>query len=202
MSKTFRSLCVYCGSASGHDPAYAIATQTLGQQLAERGIELVYGGGHVGLMGILADAVLAAGGKVTGVIPKALMNAEVGHEHLTRLLVVKDMHERKALMAEHADGFMALPGGIGTLEELFEVMTWLQLGYHAKPVGLLNIAGFYDGLLSFIQSQVQAGFLRPEHHALLLTSTDSQELIEQLLRFEMPAQVSVFERRAARTLGP
>lgn len=170
--------------------------------MARQGLMLVYGGGHVGLMGILADAVLASGGEVTGVIPKALMDTEVGHERLTRLLVVEDMHERKALMAEHADGFLALPGGIGTLEELFEVMTWLQLGYHAKPVGLLNVAGFYNELLAFLDKQRDAGFLRAEHRDLLLNDTDPASLIDRLRHFRMPAGISVFSRIKARTLVP
>ena len=197
-----RSLCVYCGSSTGNDPAYADAATALGRQMAARGLSLVYGGGHVGLMGVIADAVLAAGGEVSGVIPTALMDAEVGHERLTKLHVVKDMHERKALMAELADGFIAMPGGIGTLEELFEVMTWLQLGYHAKPVGVLNVNGFYDGLLAFLDTQRDAGFLRAEHRDLLITDAEPSSLLERMLKFEMPDGVSVFSRRAARTLGP
>ncbi len=202
MKKSLRTLCVYCGSSAGRDPAYADAARALGRQMAERGLSLVYGGGHVGLMGIIADAVLDAGGEVTGVIPAALMEAEVGHERLSRLHVVKDMHERKAMMAEQADGFIAMPGGIGTLEELFEVMTWLQLGYHAKPVGVLNVRGFYDGLLAFLDQQQATGFLRAEHRALLIADTDPASLLERMMRFEMPEEVSVFSRRAARTLGP
>ncbi len=202
MTKDFRTLCVYCGSSEGNDPAYADAARALGTQMAGRGLSLVYGGGHVGLMGVIADAVLAAGGEVTGVIPAALMDAEVGHERLTRLHVVKDMHERKAIMAELADGFIAMPGGIGTLEELFEVMTWLQLGYHAKPVGLLNVQGFYDGLLAFLDKQRETGFLRQEHRGLLIAEDQPSALLERLLKFEMPEGVSVFSRKAARTLGP
>jgi uncharacterized protein (TIGR00730 family) len=202
MNAPIRSLCVYCGSSTGNDAAYVNAARALGAQLAERGLSLVYGGGHVGLMGVIADAVLAAGGEVTGVIPSALMSAEVGHEQLTKLHVVKDMHERKAMMAELADGFIAMPGGIGTLEELFEVMTWLQLGYHAKPVGVLNVLGFYDGLLAFLDQQRDAGFLRAEHRELLITDAHASPLLEKMLRFQMPDGVSVFSRRAARTLGP
>ncbi|MFM7482697.1 MAG: TIGR00730 family Rossman fold protein [Burkholderiaceae bacterium] len=195
-------LCVYCGSAAGHDPVYAKAARELGLAIAQRGMSLVYGGGHVGLMGIVADAALAAGAKVTGVIPTALMDSEVGHTQLTELRVVKDMHERKALMAELADGFVALPGGIGTLEELFEVMTWLQLGYHRKPVGLLNTQGFYDDLLRMLNKQRDTGFLKPAHHALLITEADTAALFDRLMAFEMPAGVSVFSRRGASTLGP
>ena len=196
------SLCVYCGSSTGHDPSHAAAARALGARMAERGIGLVYGGGQVGLMGIIADAVLAAGGNVTGVIPAALMSTEVGHQHLTELLVVQDMHERKALMAEKADGFIAMPGGIGTLEELFEVMTWLQLGYHAKAVGVLNVNGFYDGLLGFLDRQRDEGYLRSEHRSLLIEDSDPDALLERIARFEMPDGVSYFSRRMARTLGP
>ncbi|MBM3364087.1 MAG: TIGR00730 family Rossman fold protein [Betaproteobacteria bacterium] len=195
-------LCVYCGSAAGHDAVYAKAARELGLAIAQRGMSLVYGGGHVGLMGIVADAALAAGAKVTGVIPTALMDSEVGHTQLTELRVVKDMHERKALMAELADGFVALPGGIGTLEELFEVITWLQLGYHRKPVGLLNTQGFYDDLLRMLNKQRDTGFLKPAHHALLITEADTAALLDRLMAFEMPEGVSVFSRRGASTLGP
>ncbi len=170
--------------------------------MADRGIALVYGGGHVGLMGIIADAVLAAGGEVTGVIPTALMSTEIGHDQLTELHVVKDMHERKALMADKADGFIAMPGGIGTLEELFEVMTWLQLGYHAKPVGVLNVNGFYDGLLGFLDRQRDEGYLRSEHRALLIEDSNPDTLLDRVCSFVMPDGVSYFSRRAARTLGP
>ncbi|MEY3695474.1 MAG: hypothetical protein RL083_1299 [Pseudomonadota bacterium] len=202
MAGSLQSLCVYCGSASGHDAAYADSARALGLEIARRGMSLVYGGGHVGLMGVVADAVLAAGAEVTGVIPSALMDSEVGHTRLTKLHVVKDMHERKALMAELADGFIALPGGIGTLEELFEVMTWLQLGYHRKPVGLLNTMGFYDDLLRMLNKQREAGFLKPAHHALLITEADIAKLLDRMTAFEMPEGVSVFSRRAASTLGP
>jgi uncharacterized protein (TIGR00730 family) len=202
MAAHIQRLCVYCGSAAGHDPVYAKAARELGLAIAQRGMSLVYGGGHVGLMGIVADAALAAGAKVTGVIPTALMDSEVGHTQLTELRVVKDMHERKALMAELADGFVALPGGIGTLEELFEVMTWLQLGYHRKPVGLLNTQGFYDDLLRMLNKQRDTGFLKPAHHALLITEADTAALLDRLMAFEMPEGVSVFSRRGASTLGP
>jgi uncharacterized protein (TIGR00730 family) len=146
--------------------------------------------------------VLAAGAEVTGVIPSALMDSEVGHTRLTKLHVVKDMHERKAMMADLADGFVALPGGIGTLEELFEVMTWLQLGYHSKPVGLLNSQGFYDDLLRFMDKQRESGFLKPAHHALLITDSNIATLLDRMMAFNMPEGVSVFSRRAASTLGP
>ena len=170
--------------------------------MVQQGLSLVYGGGHVGLMGVIADAVLEAGGEVTGVIPKALMDTEVGHERLTRLLVVKDMHERKALMAEHADAFVAMPGGIGTLEELFEAMTWAQLGFHEKPVGLLNVNGFYDRLTAFLSQLETEGFLRAEHKSLLIDEHDPGTLLERLRSFSMPPGVSWLSRQAARTLGP
>ena len=202
MAARIQRLCVYCGSAAGHDPVYAEAAHELGLAIAQRGMSLVYGGGHVGLMGIVADAALAAGAKVTGVIPTALMDSEVGHTQLTELRVVKDMHERKALMAELADGFVALPGGIGTLEELFEVMTWLQLGYHRKPVGLLNTQGFYDDLLRMLNKQRDTGFLKPAHHALLITEADTAALLDRMMGFDMPEGVSLFSRRGASTLGP
>jgi len=202
MAALIQRLCVYCGSAAGHDPVYAGAARELGLAIAQRGMSLVYGGGHVGLMGIVADAVLAAGAKVTGVIPTALMDSEVGHTQLTKLRVVKDMHERKALMAELADGFIALPGGIGALEELFEVMTWLQLGYHRKPVGLLNMQGFYDDLLRMLNKQRDTGFLKPAHHALLITEANTAALLDRMMAFDMPEGVSVFSRRGASTLGP
>ena len=202
MATRIQRLCVYCGSSAGHDRVYAEAARELGLAIAQRRMSLVYGGGHVGLMGMVADAALAAGAKVTGVIPTALMDSEVGHTQLTELRVVKDMHERKALMAELADGFVALPGGIGTLEELFEVMTWLQLGYHRKPVGLLNTQGFYDDLLRMLNKQRDTGFLKPAHHALLITEADTAALLDRMMAFDMPEGVSVFSRRGASTLGP
>jgi uncharacterized protein (TIGR00730 family) len=202
MTKKFHSVCVYCGSAKGNNPVYADAAKALGRALVKHNLSLVYGGGHVGLMGIVADAVLDAGGEVTGVIPKALMDTEVGHERLTRLLVVKDMHERKALMAEHADGFIAMPGGIGTLEELFETLTWAQLGFHEKPIGLLNVASFYDPLIEFLRHQTSQGFLRAEHKDLLLVETAPDPLIAQLKNFTMPEGVSWLSRQRAQTLGP
>lgn len=197
-----RAICVYCGASAGRNPAHAAAAQALGKALTQQQIALVYGGGRVGLMGILADAVMQAGGEVIGVIPKALMETEVGHQHISRLMVVKDMHERKAQMAAQADAFIALPGGLGTLEELFETLTWAQLGFHEKPIGLLNVDGFYDGLVDFIAHQVREGFVRPEQAQLLLQSREIPALIRQLQQFEMPEGVSWLSRQAARTLGP
>lgn len=174
------SVCVYCGSRSGDDPAYAAAARAVGQLIGERGWRLVYGGGRVGLMGELANAALAAGAKVTGVIPHALVAREQGHGGLDELIVVDSMHERKRLMAEHSDAFVALPGGIGTFEELFETWTWLQLGYHAKPVGVLNVAGYYDGLLAFLDHGVARGFMTREQHTLLRTGVEPAALLDRL----------------------
>ncbi len=202
MKIKLRSICVYCGASSGHAPVHAAAARLLGTALASQQITLVYGGGRVGLMGIVADAVMNAGGNVIGVIPQALMDTEVGHQHISQLLIVKDMHERKALMAEHADAFIALPGGLGTLEELFETLTWAQLGFHEKPIGLLNVNGFYDGLVDFLAHQVREGFVREEHARLLFNEHDASALIEQLQSFEMPEGVSWLSRQAAKTLGP
>jgi uncharacterized protein (TIGR00730 family) len=174
------SVCVYCGSRPGRQPAYAEAARTLGQAIGARGWRLVYGGGKVGLMGIVADAVLAAGGEVVGVIPESLMRREVGHPGLTELHVVPTMHLRKQMMAERADLFIALPGGIGTLEELYEVWTWRQLGYHDKPIGLLDSAGYYASLLAFMQHSVAEGFLAPEMMAALEIDGDPTVLLDRL----------------------
>jgi uncharacterized protein (TIGR00730 family) len=148
--------------------------------MVDHNISLVYGGGKVGLMGVIADEVLRLGGEATGVIPRALVEREVGHAGLTRLFVVKDMHERKAMMADLSEGFIAMPGGMGTLEELFEMVTWAQLGIHAKPIGLLNVNGFYDGLRAFVGHQVAEGFVRPEHEDLMIADSDPDQLIQRL----------------------
>jgi uncharacterized protein (TIGR00730 family) len=174
------AVCVYCGSRPGRQPAYADAARELGHLIGERRWRLVYGGGKVGLMGIVADAVLAAGGSAVGVIPDSLMRREVGHPGLTELHVVPTMHLRKQMMAERADLFVALPGGIGTLEELYEVWTWRQLGYHDQPVGLLNTGGYYDGLLAFMQHSVAEGFLAPEQLATLQVGSEPAELLDRL----------------------
>jgi uncharacterized protein (TIGR00730 family) len=181
---TPRRICVYAGSNTGADPAYAAAARALGAELAARGIGLVYGGGRVGLMGEIADAVMSGGGEAIGVIPEALFDRELGHRGLTELRVVGSMHERKALMARLADGFVALPGGIGTLEELVEVMTWSQLGIHAKPCGVLDAAGFYAGLRGFLDHMVREGFLRPAHRATLLADSDPGALLDRLEAYE------------------
>ena len=177
-----RRVCVFCGSSSGTRPEYAGAARRFGAALAGRGLGLVYGGGHVGLMGVLADAVLDAGGEVVGVIPQALVDKELAHGGLTELLVVGTMHQRKALMADRADAFAALPGGFGTADELFEVLTWAQLGLHAKPVGLLNVAGFFGPLLGWVDVAVREGFLRPEHRDLLTVADEPEALLDLLRR--------------------
>lgn len=174
-------ICVFCGSRHGAKPEYAQAAQDFGALLAKRGVGLVYGGGSIGLMGVVADAVLAGGGEVIGVIPRFLASKEVMHEGLTDLRVVESMHERKALMAELADGFAALPGGIGTLEELNEILTWAQLRVHKKPCGLLNVAGFFDSYLAFLRHTVDQDFLSPAHLALLHTVQEPQALLDILL---------------------
>jgi len=182
-----RRLCVFCGSSTGGPAVYAGAASLLGQTLARHGVGLVYGGGHIGLMGVLADAVLRCGGEAVGVIPQALVDKELAHARLTELHVVETMHQRKALMADLADGFVALPGGFGTADELFEVLTWSQLGLHAKPVGLLNVAGYFDPLLAWLDQAVRAEFLRPDHRRLLLEADDPGRLLE-LLRRPRPGQ--------------
>jgi uncharacterized protein (TIGR00730 family) len=179
-------ICIYAGSNPGRDPAYAAAAKDLARVLAARGIGVVYGGGKVGLMGILADTALAAGGEVIGVIPQDLVDREIGHGGVTELRVVGSMHERKALMAELADGFVALPGGIGTLEELVEVMTWSQLGIHAKPCGVLDAAGFYAGLRGFLDHMVAEGFLHERHRAGLLAGSEPGPLLDALAAWEPP----------------
>jgi uncharacterized protein (TIGR00730 family) len=175
-----RSVCVFCGSNPGTDPAFLAAARAAGTTLAGRGLRVVYGGGRVGMMGALADAARAAGGQVTGVIPRDLVEREIGHTGLDDLRVVASMHERKALMAELADAFIALPGGIGTLEELFEVYTWAQLGIHAKPIGLLDVAGFYAPLAGFLDHVVEQGFLRADTRAALAVAEDLDALLAAL----------------------
>jgi uncharacterized protein (TIGR00730 family) len=182
-----RAVCVFCGSNPGTDPAYVAAAEAVGRGLAERGVRVVYGGGRVGMMGAVADAAKAAGGEVTGVIPRDLLEREIGHGGLDDLRVVGSMHERKALMADLADAFVALPGGIGTLEELFEVYTWSQLGIHAKPLGLLDVAGFYSGLAGFLDHVVAQGFLRPETRATLVVKRDFDALLRAMANHRPPA---------------
>jgi uncharacterized protein (TIGR00730 family) len=187
-------ICVFCGSNAGHDPRYRAEAEALGRLLAARDIELVYGGGNVGLMGALADACMDAGGQVIGVIPESLVGKEVAGRHvdhraLTRLEVVDSMHTRKARMAELSDGFIALPGGFGTFEEFCEILTWGQLGFHVKPMGLLNINGFYDPLLALFEGAVQAGFLREQNRAMALAETDIDRLLAAMTAYR-PEPVS------------
>lgn len=177
---SLKRVCVFCGSSPGASPRYAEAARHLGRRLAGRGIGLVYGGGNVGLMGEVADACLAAGGHVTGVIPSALVAREVAHRGLPDLRVVATMHERKALMADLSDGFLALPGGLGTLDELFEAMTWTQLGVHRKPCALLEVAGFYAPLVTFLEHAVAARFIPPEHASTLLVAEDVDGLLDRM----------------------
>lgn len=181
------SVCVFCGSSPGARPIYAEAASRFGVLLAEAGIRLVYGGGNVGLMGKVADAVMTAGGEAIGVIPRFLMDREVGHTALTEIHVVDSMHERKAMMAKLSDGFAILPGGIGTLEEMFEVWTWRQLGLHPKPCAVLNVGGYYDRMVGFLDDMVTEGFLQPGHRAAL-TIADTPEALLAAMRFA-PAPV-------------
>jgi len=176
-------VCVFCGSSMGARPAYAEAARSLGRLLAERGVGLVYGGASVGLMGVIADAALAAGGEVIGVIPRSLVDREIAHAGLSELRVVTTMHERKAAMAELSEAFVALPGGLGTLEELFEVWTWGHLGIHAKPLGVLDVARFYEPLTAFLDHAVDQGFIRAANRAMLIRDTDPERLLDALLRY-------------------
>jgi uncharacterized protein (TIGR00730 family) len=182
-----RRLCVFCGSSPGARPAYGEAAEELGRLLVEQDIGLVYGGGAVGLMGRLADAVLAAGGEPIGVLPEALVAKEIGHHGVSDLRVVGSMHERKALMADLADGFVALPGGLGTVEELFEIYTWAQLGLHRKPCALLDVEGYYEGIARFLGHAVEERFLREDHRAMLIVEREPRTLLERLRRFEPEA---------------
>ena len=181
-----RRLCVFCGSSAGVRAAYTEAAKAMGTLLAERKIELVYGGGDVGLMGVVADAALAAGGEVIGVIPRALADKEIAHAGLTQLHVVDSMHTRKAMMADLADGFVAMPGGVGTFEEFFEAVTWTQLGLHRKACGLLNVDGFYAPLEAFIDRAVAEGFIRPAHRGIVVMDSDPARLLDKLAAAVLP----------------
>jgi len=183
-----RSVTVYCGSNAGADPAYAEATRTLARVLVEAGIRIVYGGAALGLMGVLADTAMEAGGEVIGVMPQRLIDREIGHRGVKDLRVVSSMHERKALMAELADGFIALPGGIGTLEELIEVYTWSQLGIHRKPLGVLNVNGYYDSLAAFLDHAVRERFLPAQHREVLIFEPDPQALLARMADAETPTE--------------
>jgi len=181
---SFQRICVFCGSSAGFSGAYRAAAMELGRFLSEQGLGLVYGGGRIGLMGVIADAVLAHGGQVIGVIPEPMVAREIWHTGLTELRVVPSMHARKSLMAELADAFIALPGGFGTFEEFCEMITWSQLGIHRKPCGLLNVAGYYDSLLKMFDHAVAEGFLKRENRELVLASPSCRELLEQMQTFE------------------
>lgn len=190
------SVCVFCGASPGADPAYRAAAEALGRAIAESGRRLVYGGGHVGLMGILADAALGAGGEVVGVIPRHLFEREIAHRSLSDLRVVNSMHERKQTMASLAEGFVMLPGGLGSLEEFFEIWTWGQLGLHRKPYGLLNVKSYFSPLLAFLDHAVQERFVRPEHRALLVVDENPVDLLARLDAHEVPVVPKWIDRSA------
>lgn len=182
-----QALCVFCGSNAGRRPGYGEAARAMGELLGRRGITLVYGGGKVGLMGVVADACLASGGRVIGVIPRLLQEKELAHRGVTEMHVVGTMHERKAMMADLADGFLALPGGFGTWDEFCEVFTWSQLGIQSKACALLNVEGYYDPFLALADQATEEGFLRPEHRELLLVDEDGERLLDRMSRFQFPA---------------
>ncbi len=184
----FRRICIFCGSSPGEDPEYMEIARAMGALLAERKIALVYGGAKVGLMGAVADAVLAAGGEAFGVIPMRLMNREVAHDKLTELFVVESMHARKTMMAHLSDAFIAMPGGWGTLEEIFEITTWTQLGYHQKPIGMLNAKGYYSRIIEFIGHAAKEGFLKPEHRGIIKFADEPAALLDSLENAWVPAQ--------------
>ena len=188
-----KRLAVYCGSATPADPVFIESARSVGRELARRGIGVVYGGGRLGLMGAVADAALEAGGEVIGVIPDLLVGAEVAHQGLSELHVVRTMHERKQAFTDLSDGFVTLPGGTGTMDELWEALSWAQLGYHSLPVGLLNVAGYYDGLLAFVETMAATGFLRPQHRDLLIASDDLGDLLDKMAEHQ-PIQTIVAMR--------
>ncbi len=181
-----RNVCVYCGSSAGSEPYFIEAARALGRVLAERDLGLVYGGASIGMMGAVADEVLRHGGRVIGVIPESLMQNEVAHSDLTELHVTAGMHERKTLMESHSDAFIALPGGLGTLEELFEILTWAQLGFHNKPCGVLNVAGYFDQLLGFLDQCVATGFIRHGHRNMLQVADSPENLLERFATWQRP----------------
>jgi len=190
-----KAICVFCGSSTGDDAVFADAARSLARVLTEREIKLVYGGGSVGLMGVVADAVLAAGGHVTGVIPRMLWEREVGHRSLSDLRIVETMHERKAMMAELSNGFIAMPGGIGTLEEFFEIWTWAQLGVHRKPCGLLNTAGYFDPILSMIDTMIRRRFLKEDYREMVLVESEPAALLARMETYT-PIEVAKWMDRA------
>lgn len=193
--RKFKRLCVFCGSSHGANVAYAEAAKNLGSEFARHGVALVYGGGNVGLMGVIADAVLAGGGEVIGVIPESLIAKELGHRGIQDLRVVKTMHERKAMMAELSDGFIAMPGGIGTFEEFFEIVTWAQLGFHSKPCALLNVNGFYDPLLHLIDHAIAEHFVKPKQRDLVLVEPDFSKLLERMAHHHVPHEPKWIDRK-------
>ncbi|MEX1222205.1 MAG: TIGR00730 family Rossman fold protein [Idiomarina sp.] len=197
MSKTMKSVCVYCGSNPGRQPAYLAAADTLAQALVERNLQLVYGGAKLGIMGALADRVLALGGQVIGVIPEDLVNKEIAHTGLTKLHVTKSMHERKTMMVELADAFVAMPGGVGTLEELFEVWTWAQLGLHEKPCGLFNVAGYFDSLSEFLAHTVAEEFVKAPHLDMLFVEANATLLLDGFASYQPPEISKWVERTEA-----
>ena len=190
-----KRVAVYCGSATPADPVYVETARAVGHALAGRGIGIVYGGGKLGLMGAVADAALAAGGEVIGVIPQALVDAEVAHRGVTELHIVDGMHARKAMFTDLADGFVTLPGGVGTMDELWEAISWAQLGYHAKPVGLLNVAGFYDGLIAFNARMIETGFIRPQHAGILIADDTLDGLLDRMAAYQPHS--TIFAMKAA-----
>ncbi|MEP6785009.1 MAG: TIGR00730 family Rossman fold protein [Sphingomonadales bacterium] len=190
-----KRLAIYCGSATPADPVYVESARAVGHALAKRGIGVVYGGGKLGLMGAVADAALAAGGEVIGVIPEALVSAEVAHRGCTELHVVTGMHERKARFTELSDGFVTLPGGVGTMDELWEAISWAQLGYHEKPVGVLNVAGFYDGLLAFNTHMIATGFIRPQHAGIMVADDNLESLLDRMAAYR--PHETIFKMTAA-----
>jgi len=186
---TMDSVCVFCGSRDGNDREYVAAAKKTGAAIARRGWKLVYGGGHVGLMGALADAALAEGGEVIGVMPRALLTREIAHPDITRLHLVTSMHRRKALMSSLSDGFLTLPGGYGTLEEFFETLTWAQLGLHTKPCALLDVIGFWDPLLAMVDNQIAGGFVPAEHRRLIMTGADPDEILDRMAVYIPPGSI-------------
>lgn len=198
--KKIKSICLFCGSSPGADPAFKLAAADLGRTLAHNNIRLIYGGGHVGLMGVAADACLSSGGEVVGVIPRKLMEKEVGHAGLTQMHVVETMHERKALMTQLCDGFIALPGGYGTLDELFEALTWQQLAYHLLPVGVLNVSGFFDHLVQFLDHARDQRLLRDAHRASLIVDTSLASLLDRMHSFVPPDNEKWLDRAAQESI--
>ncbi len=190
----YDSVCVYCGSNFGGDEAYAEAARDMGRTLAQRGLRLVYGGGQVGLMGVVADACIDAGGEVTGVIPDFLHHKEIAHPRVQDMHIVTSMHERKLMMADHSDAFIAMPGGLGTLEELFEVWTWSQLGRHKKPVAVLNVNGYWDRMLEFLDHMQGEGFVEGRHREMLLSGATPANVLDSLTDYEFPGMIASLER--------